>query len=113
MDENIYRVLALRVREERRRAGYTLERLAERAGITGAFIAHIEAGRKRATLDTVSKLAAALGMRTSDLLQENHQDGRGDDLLLQQVGRAIRHLTPKQKKGVVELVRAASALTAR
>ncbi len=111
MAESIYRILALRVREERRRADLTLEELGERAGITGAFVAHIEAGRKRPTLDTLQKLADALGLPPSSLVASQPKSGKGQDgHYMDQFARAIEGLSADQKDAVLTLLRAAADL---
>ena len=113
MVDEIHRILSLRIREERRRAGYTLDELGERAGITGAFIAHIEAGRKRPTLGTLAKLAHALGSSASVLLQNNREQARPDGPYLDQFARCLREMTPRQKQALIALVRAGKDLTRR
>ena len=53
---NVGRVLGQRVREERRRLGLTQEQLAERAGLSTNYIAHLERGSRGASLGTVEVL---------------------------------------------------------
>jgi transcriptional regulator with XRE-family HTH domain len=108
--DNIYRILALRVREERRRAGLTLEQLGERAGITGAFVAHIEAGRKRPTLDTVQKLAEALGLAPAALIADDSGDRGSDAAYVRQFARFIRPMKAAQKDALLKLMRAGADL---
>jgi transcriptional regulator with XRE-family HTH domain len=102
----IYRVLALRLREERRRAGLSLERLGEKAGVTGAFIAHIEAERKRPTLETLAKLAWALDLPVSELLSQ--ADGAQADGL--RLARLFQDLSAEQRRKLLDLARAARGL---
>lgn len=112
MDGSVYRVLSLRLREHRRRAGLTLEQLGERAGITGPFVAHIEAGRKRPTLHTVAKLARALRTPIASLIEE---DGGSDGSKnrLQEFSRCLAGLSDRQQRALLELLRAACALARR
>lgn len=60
MKEDIYALVGARVREERKKAGLTIERLAELAGISPSFLAYIENKGRKASLETVQKLARAL-----------------------------------------------------
>lgn len=109
MANDIYRTLALRLRERRRRSGLTLEKLGEHAGITGAFVAHIEAGRKRPTLDTVAKLAQALGTTVSGLLQEEpHLNG--NRVFVEQFTNCLIDLSIDQSQALIDLCRAAKRL---
>ena len=108
--EHIYKLLGHRVRAERQAAGLTLEQLGEKAGITGAFVAHIEAGRKNATLRTVGKLAKALDLSVSDLVAEYKPSDAKDHLHLNQLARLLRNKTPAQKRTLLDLVKKASEL---
>lgn len=54
-----------RLRATRRR---TLDSLAEESGVSRAFISQIESQRANPTLATLDRIAAALGVRTADLL---------------------------------------------
>ncbi|MBI5881947.1 MAG: helix-turn-helix transcriptional regulator [Elusimicrobia bacterium] len=112
MADNIYGILGRRLREERKLAGLTLEGLGEKAGITGAFVAHIEAARKRPTLETVSKLACALKLPVSSLIEdpEPPQTDR-DRAYIEQIASILRDRSPEEKQALVRVVRAASSLT--
>ena len=109
MANNIYDVLAGRVRHERARAGLTLEALAEKAGISDSFVAHIETGRKKPSLVTVHRLAIALSLPLSDLLNEDLQPlPKSDAPFLNHVARIIRGKSAKQKDGLLRLIRIAA-----
>lgn len=56
------------LRECRVRLKLTQEQLAERSGLSYKFIGEIERGRGNPTLDTIGRLADALGVAVSDLL---------------------------------------------
>ena len=114
MDSNIYQTLARRIREERKHAGLSLEALGEKAGITGAFIAHIEAARKKPTLTTIEKIAKALDLSAADLVRDlTKKADNVDQTYLTQVARMLKGKSTKQKQAIVEVVKAASKLTDR
>lgn len=114
MAKNIYRILGERVREERGRAGYTQEELGEKAGLTGAFVAHIERSTKHATLDAVEKIARAFGIPVTKLLKGAVVAGETkDEPYLNQFARLIRSKTPKQKKALLQVTRVASNLISK
>lgn len=57
------------VRAYRRRAGYSQEELAGRAGIHRTYIGGIERGERNPTLAMIHRLARALGVLPSQLLE--------------------------------------------
>jgi transcriptional regulator with XRE-family HTH domain len=57
------------LREIRTRQQLTQEQLAERSGLSYKFIGEVERGRGNPTLDTIARLADALGVNITDLLQ--------------------------------------------
>ena len=66
-----YKDLGKRIRELRRSSGLTQEVLAEKCGISASFLGHIERGTRKASLDTVVKLANALHVSPNILLQDS------------------------------------------
>lgn len=108
--DDIYKLLGKRVRAERKLADLTLDELGEKAGITGAFVSHIEAGRKGATLATVAKLARALDIPLSELLEPRNQANSPDQRFLKRFSHLIRDKTPRQKYRLLNLVKTASTL---
>lgn len=62
-------LLGARLRTLRSKSGLQLAELAERAGITQAYLSDVERGRKLPTLVTLDALAAALGASPAKLLR--------------------------------------------
>jgi DNA-binding XRE family transcriptional regulator len=62
--------LGQRLRELRRGAGLTQAELARRTGIHRPNIARVEAGRHTPSLDTLNRLASAIGVSTTQVLSE-------------------------------------------
>ncbi len=60
--------LPKRISQRRKMQGLTQSQLAERVGITQAFLAEIEKGRKRPSLEVLEKLCEALGCSADYLL---------------------------------------------
>ena len=56
-----------RVRQLRTASGFTQARLAERAGMATQAVSRIERGERSPTLETLDKLAAALGVGIGEL----------------------------------------------
>src|SRR5918998_5689593 len=64
VDERVRR----RLRELRSERGLTLAQVAERAHLDVSTVSRLESGRRRLALDHLPALAAALGVRTDDLI---------------------------------------------
>lgn len=63
------------VREQRTAAGLSQERLALDAGVDRTFVSQIERGIRQPSLTTIWKLAEALGMAASTLVQRTEMAG--------------------------------------
>ena len=60
--QDIYQFIAEKIKEERNKQNLTQEELAERARISSKFLSNIERNRKKASLETVSKIVQSLGI---------------------------------------------------
>ena len=69
-----YKKMGERVRRQRILSDLTQGELAERVGVTGSFIGHIERGEKKASVETVVALCNAMGISPSVLLQDSLTD---------------------------------------
>jgi ribosome-binding protein aMBF1 (putative translation factor) len=89
----VRRVMAA-LKAERERQGLTLAVLAERSGVDKGAISKLETGRQlNPTVDTLSRIAAGLGMTVGLLLQgEREADGKGRRLrrTTRETGRVSR-----------------------
>jgi transcriptional regulator with XRE-family HTH domain len=64
---NIRDILANNIKENRRKCGFSQEKLAEKAGISTPFVAMIEVSRKFPTPDVLDRIAGALNIKTYQL----------------------------------------------
>ena len=69
---------------------WTQEDLAERAHISVSFLSMIERGERVAHVETLSSLAAALGVSLSELFVEQHQDSIDATELLRPLWEFVR-----------------------
>ena len=60
------------------RKGLTQEGLSGLTGIARSHLAALEKGEKVARIDTVWRIAEALGIKPSDLIRETEQESRDD-----------------------------------
>jgi transcriptional regulator with XRE-family HTH domain len=68
VEKDLRRALALNVRRVREGSGLSLHQAAERAELHWRHWQKVEAGEANATINTVAKIAAALGVDPLDLL---------------------------------------------
>ena len=66
-----YNQLGKRVRQQRILNKLTQEQLAEKAGISCAFVGHIERGEKKASLETLVALCNVLEVSPTEMLQDS------------------------------------------
>ena len=59
------------MRSIRQAAGLSQETLAERSGLHRTYISSLERGHRNVGLDNILRLAAALGVRPSELLESS------------------------------------------
>ena len=64
------RLLGEAVRATRKEAGFSQEKLAEKADLSTVFISRIERGVESPSVDNLQKIAKALGVRVRDLVAE-------------------------------------------
>jgi transcriptional regulator with XRE-family HTH domain len=64
----IYQILGKAIHDRRVRVGLSQEKLAEKADLTRNYIGQIERAEKRIHLETLAKIAKALGVRVRDLV---------------------------------------------
>jgi transcriptional regulator with XRE-family HTH domain len=66
-NDNIRDILARNIKENRRKNGFSQDKLAEKAGISTPFVAMIEVSRKFPTPDVLDRIANALNIKTWQL----------------------------------------------
>jgi len=62
-----------KIREIRKKKGISSDRLGELVGLSGPAIRNIEAGRRKIKLETLEKIAQALGVSVAELLEEHNE----------------------------------------
>lgn len=77
------------LRRIRRRRGLTLAAVAAASGTSESFLSQLERGRTGASLDTLARLAQALGIRVADLFEP---DDANNPVVLHAADRPVLHL---------------------
>ena len=97
--QNLLKLIGSRVREFRKKRGFTQELLAHKAGLHTTFIAHIELGNKVCSVKSLQKLARALSISVGELLcmpqtsPDKHYDTHTEKLI-----SLIKDKTDKDKE---------------
>ncbi len=106
MRKNIYTLVAARIRQERKRAGLTMEQLAEAAGIGASFLAYIETEGRKPSLATIEKIAAALGIPVANLFKDAPAPAMTSEYkFAHQIASVIRDKTEAQKATILNTVK--------
>jgi len=66
----IYQIVGENIHIRRRRARLSQEQLAEKVDLNTNYIGEIERAEKKITLETLEKIAKALGVHVRDLVDE-------------------------------------------
>ena len=64
------RLLGDAIRAYRKRSGFSQETLAEKADLHPVYISAVERGVKTISMDSIARIAKALGVRISDLTRD-------------------------------------------
>ena len=66
---SIAKIIGDRIRAYRNQKGWSQEYLAEKADVHRTYIGQLERGKKNATIESISKIAGALGVSLSRLFE--------------------------------------------
>lgn len=98
-----YISLGVRVRQERKKLHLTQEQLAERIGVTTAFIGHIERAERRLSVESLIRLCNALGVSVDYLFMEIVPSG--NDVTLTEIECILQKKSTAQKKAILDILR--------
>lgn len=84
-----------RLRAARQARGWTLERLAERAGMSASTLSRLESGKRQASLELLVPLTRQLGIRVDDLLPHEVPDPRVRRAAVRRHGLVLEPLAPE------------------
>jgi transcriptional regulator with XRE-family HTH domain len=99
-----YYKIGQRIRKVRKAHGLSQEELAEQINISTTHMSHIETGNTKLSLQVLVDIAAALEVRTDDLLatpSEQTTSSAMDD-----IASIMEHCTAQEAKILVDVVRA-------
>jgi transcriptional regulator with XRE-family HTH domain len=108
MSHDVVHKLGLRVRALRTLHGLTQEALAERVGFQASYFSQIESGARRATLDTLAAIAAALGVTLSELFLDVDQPRPRE---LARLSTALAGQSPERQRTLLRILEEALRLS--
>ncbi|CCL32483.1 TPA: helix-turn-helix domain-containing protein [Clostridioides difficile] len=105
LEEQIYAIIGKRIRNYRKRAGYSQEALAKKAGLFHAYLGQIERGESKASLRSIFKIANALEMPLEILFENIIQNEKDPETLSSEAYELIDSLTSKEQKAIIKLLK--------
>lgn len=104
MSKNLYRQVGERVKAHRKLARLTQERLAEKADLSVHYLSRIETGSAAPTLDSLERIAQALGVQIGELFQFRKGEVQEAKELLHQIQRLLKNRRPEELRMARNLV---------
>lgn len=100
---------AQQIKMYRLRRGLSQEALARSAGLNPAFLGHIERCLKCPSVDTLNKIASALGLSISELLdfdegEEQEEETDRKERVVQKIISILRGLSPEEAEEIYEII---------
>lgn len=99
-----YYKIGQRIRKIRKAHGLSQEELAEKIDISTTHMSHIETGNTKLSLPVLVDIAAALDVRTDDLLESNQTAAAS--VALDEIAAVLEQCSANQTKVIVDLVKA-------
>jgi len=98
--------LGEKLRELRRYAEFSQERLALEANITPAYLGQVERGERNITVNTLEKICTALGISLADFFNsfENKSPAASDEIL-SQIMYQLNGKSTDEKQAVLRMVK--------
>ena len=90
--------LGPRLRAARKDRGWTLDDLAERAGMSASTLSRLESGKRQASLELLIPLTRQLGIRVDDLLEPVDRDPRVRRVAVRREGMTVAPLTREESE---------------
>ena len=99
-----YYQIGQRIRKLRKAHGLSQEQLAEQVDISTTHMSHIETGNTKLSLPVLVDIAAALEVRTDDLLHDSSATTAGT--VLEEIATVLNRCSAKEAKVIADVVKA-------
>ena len=101
----ITQMTAKQIKHFRTMRGLSQESLALSAGLNPTFLGHIERSLKCPTIDTLNKIASALDISLSELLDfDEEKKIRDHEVMIERIAFSIRKLSSNDVEQIAEIV---------
>ena len=88
--------LGEKIKTLRQEKGYTVNKLANKAGISQSYLRDIELGNKQPTVEYLSYICGALNISLEEFFSEKSTD---------ELSSLIKKLSPKQKDSLIDFLK--------
>lgn len=95
-------ILGQQLRKVRREKGYTLQNLAEKAGVGNVYLSEIERGLKMPSLGSFIRLVEALEISADSILRGDLSSGK--EYIYDEITQKMQNLTPQQRKTAADIL---------
>lgn len=97
-------LLGQRIREQRRKKGWTMDKLAEKADLSVNYVGDLERGVKTPSMDAFIRIVEALDVPADVLIRDSAASASyvADD----ELNRKLSRLTPGRKKAATDILNA-------
>ena len=99
-----YEKIGKRIRDLRRQQGYTQEALAEAVDLSAPFVSHIERASKKASLETISRIASILNVTVDYLLTGTRSVDAS--AFLPEIEMLLKDCLPHERQIIVDVAEA-------
>lgn len=103
-----YSLIGLRVKEVRKQSHITQAELAEMTNLSISYISHIETSQKRASLESLVRIADALGVTVDELLNGNQLNNPTE--YQTDIDLVMADCTQPEKRLMYEIIQATKAI---
>ena len=104
--KSIYQLMGKKIRASRKMLELTQADLAEKAGISINYTGHIERGTKKASLETILRIANALEIPVSELFNESEgYEPAREDLFSKKILFLIKDKKTYEKENILKVIR--------
>ena len=94
--------LGQKIRQVRKKRGYTQRALAQIANVGGAYLGEVERGMKMPSLNIFIRLIETLGVSADYILRDELTSGK--EYIYDEITQKLKDLTPKQRKTAVDIL---------
>lgn len=102
---NVAKCLGERIKQMRNERKMSQEELSFKAGISAAHLGQIERAVKNPTVDTVGKIAAALGVAVASLFDDEHITQPTQNATVGKITAHLSAMTEAEQKDILRIIR--------